>query len=130
MADRFCTDVYTAAMTNEQVDVLDDKVGFDDSQADADGGRWFLFTECRDDDACEICDVLQEMGVAYDMHIEGKYEYSPEARWWRPGMEASNSLFTNPEFAPVVVVSDLKGKTFEEIQDLIKSHTIPPLTSG
>ncbi|MDT0618480.1 hypothetical protein RM531_08320 [Salinisphaera sp. P385] len=59
-------------------------------------------------------EVLMACGVAYDAGSEGKYEYPPEARWWRPGMKESGYQITNPDGQPYLTHMELQ-ETLESV---------------
>lgn len=59
-------------------------------------------------------EVLRACGVAYDAGSEGKYEYPPEDRWWRPGMEERGYQVTNSDGAPYLTHMELR-KTLESV---------------
>jgi len=81
-------------------------------EIDRDDARYGQFEEFE-----ELC---RELGLSYIRQSDGKYEFSPEIAFWKPGMSGPYRVITDHNGNMLVTMP-----TVRQIRDALVAHNIP-----
>ena len=118
MGDSFWNDAYTAPMSEQEVEEFSEEFGLE-NQEDHETYLSFGFPEMSAASTDDMQEWLQEKLIPYIIQVEGKYEFSPEMFFWRPGMEKPGHRSTNPDFDVTVTIDEALTLSQAQLRSLL-----------
>ena len=134
MADRFWVDAFVAAKSEEEILPFAEEFGAEgvnevpreqvaNSTAIESEVGWtnVLFHVSIGENTCENVDDmeawLRDRNMPYLLHIEGRYEWMPEAIWWLPDLESSLRCDTNTDYEAIITIEEAREAAIKQTLD-------------